>query len=48
VGALLGELTAKAQAAWGEVNGQELSMILHGLVGLQSDHPQVYWPTLLN
>ncbi|KAJ1430810.1 hypothetical protein B484DRAFT_479103 [Ochromonadaceae sp. CCMP2298] len=41
VGALLGELTAKAQSAWGEVNGQELSMILHGLVGLQSDHPQV-------
>jgi len=41
VSILLEELTKKAQSAWGDVNGQELSMILHGLVGLQSDNPQV-------
>ena len=34
---LVGQLSARAEQAWGDLNSQELSMCMHGLTGVQSD-----------
>ena len=39
--ALVGQLAARAEGAWGDLSSQELSMCLHGLTGLTSDTPNV-------
>ena len=38
---LVGQLSARAEQAWGDLNSQELSMCMHGLTGVQSDSQNV-------